>query len=108
MKKLILTLLMFLLVLSVNACYKTENDLSIKEPDETVFQGITPSRQDHPELNINYSEHDGQHAIRDFTVTSEGNLLLLELSKCIYEYSPQGKLLNIYEYDLEEHGLSAY
>lgn len=108
MKKLILTLLIFLLFLSVNACYKIENDLSIKELDETVFQGITLSRQDHPELNFNYSEHDGQHAIRDFIVTSEGNLLLLELSKCIYEYSPQGKLLNIYEYDLEEHGLSAY
>jgi hypothetical protein len=50
MKKLILTLLIFLLFLSVNACYKTENDLSIKEPDETVFQGITLSLQDHPEL----------------------------------------------------------
>ncbi|NMB33527.1 MAG: hypothetical protein GX992_04725 [Clostridium sp.] len=127
MKRLNLMLLIFVLFLVLNACYKTENDPPAKEPeqsvnagyeteddlstngpDETVFQGITLSRQDHPELNFDYSEHDGRHAIRDFTVTPEGNLLLLELSKCIYEYSPQGRLLNIYEYDLEEQGLTAY
>ncbi|PKM85283.1 MAG: hypothetical protein CVU86_03220 [Firmicutes bacterium HGW-Firmicutes-11] len=108
MKKPILAVLIFLLFLSLNACYKPENDLSIEEADETVFQGITLSKQDHPELNFSYSEHDGRHAIRDFTVTYKGNLLLLELSKCIYEYSPQGNLLDIYEFDLEERGLSAY
>lgn len=32
----------------------------------------------------------------------------MELSKCIYEYSPQSELLGIYNYGLEEHGLSPY
>lgn len=108
MKKFILTLLIFLLPLSVSGCNKAENDQSISGPNKTVFQGINLLRQDHPELNFDLSEHDGQQAIRDFTVTSEENLLLLELSKYIYEYSAEGKLINIYDYDLEEHGLSAY
>jgi hypothetical protein len=110
-KKLILTLLILLLALSVSACNKAETELVDKTDHlskETVFEGMTLSRQDHPELNFDLSEHDGLQAIRDFAVTPEGNLLLLELSKCIYEYSPQGELIGIYDFELEEHGLTAY
>ncbi len=83
-------------------------DTNANEPSKFAFERLRLLEVEHPELDFGISEHDGQKTVRDFAITKDGNLLLLELSDKVYEYSPNGKLLGIYDFGFNEKGLTAY
>lgn len=72
------------------------------------FETLSLLEAEHPELDFGLAEHDGQRTIRDFALNREGNLLLLELSAQVYEYSAKGELLATYDFGFAEKGLTAY
>ncbi len=63
---------------------------------------------DHPDLDFGLSSHDGLPVIRDFAVAPNGNLLLLQLSRSICEFTPAGVLVGTYEFPFDARGLTAY
>ncbi|NCC67232.1 MAG: hypothetical protein EOM14_03410 [Clostridia bacterium] len=66
------------------------------------------NKNEHLELDYGVSDHDGLAMIRDFAILPNGNLLLLQFSKNICEYTPDGQLVGIYDLEFEELDLTAY
>lgn len=81
---------------------------SDEAPSRVPFATLHLLEAKHPELDFGISQHDGQRTIRDFVITEDGNLLLLELSDKVYEYSPKGELLSSYDFGFFEKELTAY
>lgn len=111
MKKRMLVSLSIIILLLLSGCngYHTKNqDTNANKTSQFAFERLRLLEVEHPELDFGISEHDGQKTIRDFAITKDGNLLLLELSDKVYEYSPEGKLLGIYDFGFKEKGLTAY
>lgn len=102
MKKGIIFLLVVMLLLT--SCRNTNKNNN----SASKFESIQLSKEKHSEINFGTSEHDGGNVIRDFAITDKGNLLLLELSDKVHEYSPKGELIGTYDFDFEEKGLTAY
>ncbi len=105
-EKIIILLMMTVLLLS--ACKQTHDSGAGGLSLEVPFEGLELLEGDHPELDFGLSLHDGQRTIRDFAITGEGNLLLLQLSEKVYEYSPEGELLETYDFKFAQEGLTAY
>ncbi|MGI6332768.1 MAG: hypothetical protein ACOX1Y_13715 [Zhaonellaceae bacterium] len=106
MKKGMLLLLSIIMIL-LSGCNQTQ-DTNPNEPAGVSFESLRLLAAEHPELDFGISRHDGQRTIRDFAITEDGNLLLLELSAKVYEYSLKGELLGSYDFGFDEKGLTAY
>ena len=65
---------------------------------ETVKAGgsITLTKEKHPELDFTWHESYLNYAICDFAFTPSGNLLLLQMSDNVAEYTPGGELASIH------------
>lgn len=119
MKKRILILLSIIILL-LSGCNRdnaTTQDNTLNNRSETqeisvneqvLFEELRLLEEDHPELDFGIAKHDGEKVIRDFAITEDGNLLLLELSDKVHEYSPKGKLVGSYDFGFKEKGLTAY
>lgn len=92
---------------TLNSQSETQNT-NVNEPSKLAFERLRLLEAEHSELDFGISKHDGQKTIRDFAITENGSLLLLELSDKVYEYSPKGKLLRHYDFSFDEKGLTAY
>lgn len=109
MKKGIFTLLSLILIIFLFTGCTQVNDTNPNGTSLRVsFETLRLLEAEHPELDFGISKHDGQKTIRDFAITENGNLLLLELSDKVYEYSPKGELLGSYDFDFAEKRLTAY
>ncbi|MBR5679733.1 MAG: S-layer homology domain-containing protein, partial [Clostridia bacterium] len=77
---------------------------------ETAKAGgsITLAKEKHPELDFTYHDSYMNYAICDFAFTPSGNLLLLQLSDSVAEYTPGGELVGVYSYPFAEEGQTAY
>ncbi|MBR4895007.1 MAG: S-layer homology domain-containing protein [Clostridia bacterium] len=77
---------------------------------ETVKAGgsITLTKEKHPELDFTWHESYLNYAICDFAFTPSGNLLLLQMSDSVAEYTPGGELVGVYSYPFAEEGQTAY
>ena len=77
---------------------------------ETVKAGgsITLTKEKHPELDFSWHESYLNYAICDFAFTPSGNLLLLQMSDSVAEYTPDGELVGVYSYPFAEEGQTAY
>ncbi len=106
MKKGMLISLSIILLL-FSGCSQNQ-DINIREPSKVSLGHFSLLEVEHPELDFGISQHDGQKIIRDFVITDEGNLLLLELSDKVNEYSSDGELLESYDFGFEVKGLTAY
>ena len=96
-----------IIILLFSGCNQTQ-DTNPSEPFRVSFESLRLLEAEHPELDYGISQHDGQKTIRDFAITEDGNLLLLELSDKVYEYSPKGELLGSYDFGFDEKRLTAY
>ncbi len=104
-KEMLISLLIISLLFS--GCNQAR-DINFNGPSKFSFVSLTLLEAEHPELDFGISQHDGEKVIRDFAITENGNLLLLELSDKVYEYSPKGELLGSYDFAFDEQGLTAY
>ena len=77
---------------------------------ETVKTGcsITLTKEKNPELVFSYHDSYMNYAICDFAFTPSGNLLLLQLSDSVAEYTPGGELVGVYSYPFVNRRLTAY
>ena len=77
---------------------------------ETVKVGssITLTKEKHPELDFSYHDSYMNYTICDFAFAPSGNLLLLQMSDSVAEYTPGGELVGIYSYPFADSGLTAY
>lgn len=69
---------------------------------------ITLTKEKHPELDFSWHESYLNYAICDFAFTPSGNLLLLQMSDSVAEYTPGGELVGVYSYPFADSGLTAY
>lgn len=107
MKKGMLITLSIIILMLFSGCNQNQ-DTNLNESSRVSFESLSLLEAEHPELDFGISQHDGQKTIRDFAITEDGNLLLLELSDKVYEYSPKGELLGSYDFGFDEKGLTAY
>ena len=77
---------------------------------ETVKTGrsITLTKEKNPELDFSYHDSYMNYAICDFAFAPSGNLLLLQLSSSVAEYTPGGELVGVYSYPFANRRLTAY
>ncbi len=74
---------------------------------EAVFSGFSLTSADHPELNFGFAS-DESPSIRDFCVTANQTVLILDFSsQHVLEYDFAGNLLKNYDFHLAERGLTA-
>lgn len=102
-----LSAFLLLLCLTLAACDWANP--TAETPAQTKPQAplsLTFTAQEHPELDFSAAA-DGLPKIRDFCFTPQGHVLLLQLSDCVTEYDPSGRLLGIYSYPFAEQGWTA-
>lgn len=102
--------IIFLCILFTSCGQAGRSGAGEKEPEDilSAFTSVTLTQEDNPELDFGLSSHDKDPVIRDFAVTPEGTILILQLSENICEYDFSGNLLGIYRYGLQEQGMTAF
>lgn len=107
-KGIIISLLIVLIIFLLSSCKQTPPPNSPTLSSPVHFEALSLLKAEHSELDFGVSPHDGIRTIRDFAIRENGNLLLLELSNKVHEYSPSGEWLGSYDYDFAGKGLTAY